>query len=214
VLLDVPPVRHRVAEQDAGANRGSLPPACSGDRRSQSAVSVDGADEILNVDQLRLQLDHEQGATDWVEGEDVNDAPLAVDGERRLRRDQPSAQTHESARERLVHGRVACVHGTRQFAASPAEVESDIRLDGRRDPGDQLKPQSPDVTALDTGHRDLGRARACGHVGLAKAEPDADAPQRGAELDGIHVGESDGGRLPADDQRLISRLAAAYWRTP
>ncbi len=62
------------------------------DASRKPAFAVDRSDELLNVGDVGLQLDDEQGAPSRMPGQDVDDAALTVDRERNLRRKYPAGQ--------------------------------------------------------------------------------------------------------------------------
>lgn len=86
---DAAAVRGRVAQDDPGGRLPGVPAALGGQPRSKAAIPIHSGEELLDVHELRLELDHEQLPSRSVEREDIDDSPLSIDRERDLGDGQP-----------------------------------------------------------------------------------------------------------------------------
>ena len=111
---------------------GPDPTALNRDPDRVAAFPVDGPDELVHVCDVRLQLDDEEGASTGMPGEDVDDAPLAVDRERDLGLGDPLRQLGHVPRDQLVESGMARVQQPIEVAGSPAGREIDANVERRR----------------------------------------------------------------------------------
>jgi hypothetical protein len=148
VRSEAPTVRRRLAEYNPAAHRCRAPPSFGGHLWRQAPIAVDTPDQALDVDDRRLQLDHQEGTRSAVEAEDVDDTPLTVDRERRFGNDEPFGPS-EVARNDLVEGRVTSIQHPIQIAAAPPRVPSQPDLEHPRDPLNRSDRQEPHVATLD-----------------------------------------------------------------
>ncbi len=103
-------------------------------------------------------------------GEDVDDAALAVDRERHLRREDPVRHClAEPARDRLVQHRVRPIEQPVEVATTPARDEIDPDLERCADGPQAVDGLRADLPALDPRDRRLGDARSGLEVRLAPA---------------------------------------------
>jgi hypothetical protein len=123
--------------------------ALSSDRGGQAPLAIERADELIEIDELALQLDHQDGPRGRVPGQDVDDPALAVHGERDLRRQLPAGKREDPPRDQLVEGRVSRAPHPVQIAAAPATDEIDPQLERGRDRPQGGERARAEMTALD-----------------------------------------------------------------
>jgi hypothetical protein len=126
-------VRHRLAHHNPHTHRIRIPAALAGDAPRQSAISVYLRKQLMHVDELRLELDNQQGPATLMERQDVDHAPLPEHSERHLGGHYPIRQAAEDAGQALAHGRVAAVEQAIQIAATPTRNEVDANLEDTAD---------------------------------------------------------------------------------
>ena len=125
-------IRRRLPQDDPATDRADGPTALVCDLRSQAAVSIDGADQPLHVDELGLQLDYQERTRRWMHRQDVHDAALAINREGRLRSHQPSTVA-KLLRDRLVHGGMTRPDHAVELAAAPSRDQVDPDVERRGD---------------------------------------------------------------------------------
>ena len=79
------PIEASGRDDDPAGDDAGGPTSALGDLARQAQLPVERAEELVHVNHVRLQLDHEQRTSRPVPGKGVNHAPFAVDGERDLR---------------------------------------------------------------------------------------------------------------------------------
>jgi hypothetical protein len=111
---------------------GRDPPALDGDADGQPTLTIGGADQLVDIGDVGLQFDHEQGTPTRVPGEDVDHAALAADRERNLGRGDPFRKVAKRPRDRLMKPRMPGVEKAIEVAGSPAaeDVDPDVQRGG------------------------------------------------------------------------------------
>jgi hypothetical protein len=79
-----------------------IPAASAGDLGGEASLSVHSPDELVDVRDVGLQLDHEKCLPAGVPGKDVDDSTLAVDRKRDLGFRDPVRQLDEALSDSLV----------------------------------------------------------------------------------------------------------------
>jgi hypothetical protein len=171
----------RVGQHDPAADRRCIPSPGTPDPARQPAVAIDLADERLHVDQLGLELDDEQHPPLRVPRQHVDDAPLAVDGRRDLRRGDPARRSDEQPSDRLVHRRVARAHQSVEIAAPPAGDKVDTHLERRRDLAHGRDRQLTHIATLEPRDRRLPDAGCVREIHLAPASLDSHRAEHATE---------------------------------
>jgi len=82
VIADAATVRARVENDHRRANRIRDPAKVLGDLASQAPLPIEGAEQLADVDDLRLDLDDKEGPRGSVPSQDVDEAALARRAER------------------------------------------------------------------------------------------------------------------------------------
>ena len=175
----------------------------------------DHTDQLVDIRDVRLELDHEQGPPSRVPRQDVDDAALGVDRERRLGSQHPTRQlVAEHPCHELVELRVPGVQESVEVAGPPPcnEVHPDIERTSHL--ADRLERQLVEVAALDPRDRRRGQVRGLGEVDLAPSLLQPDRSNDRSEPLVIHqAADADEGCLSAghpaisrDSGRLLVRL--------
>ena len=87
--------------------RERIPATSCNDPWREPALPIQGPDQLVDVDDVRLQFDHEEGASTWMPRDDVDDAPFRVDREGHLRRKDPVRElSWEPADDQLMERRM------------------------------------------------------------------------------------------------------------
>ena len=199
VLRYSTPVRRGVAQGDPCAHRPRFPAAVSRDSRSEPSIPIDRGQQLLHVDDGGLQLDDEQRAGRGMEGKDVDDAPLAVDREGRLRGQKPWRSGEES-RDLLMEGGMPGVQHPIEVATSPPRHDVKADLECLRHAQEHAEAEVPEVAAFHARNHRLGHAGDSGDIGLAPTGANSDGTDHGPQPHHVHgVGvwlDEVTGRLP------------------
>ena len=151
----------------------------------EPALPVDCADEVIDVDDVRLELDHEQGAMTGMPGQDVDDATLAVDRERRLRSERPSRQViPEHPGNQFMQLRMPGIEQSVQVAGTPSGDQIHPDIERSRHLADRLERQLVHVAALDPRHRRPRHIRRGREVDLPPTLPEPDGPHDRSRSEG------------------------------
>jgi hypothetical protein len=180
--------RSIVGDDEPRRDGCGIPAAIRRDLPGEPHLPVEHHERVLDVDELRLELDDEQRARRRVPGKDVDRAALAEGRERDLRRHHPLGHLEELARDRLVHRRVTGTGQAVQLGTlrPQREDEPQVKLPTHRTQGAQL--QALEVPALDPRHRGARDLRLVGEVCLAKPALDSHDADRAADGEIIHAG--------------------------
>lgn len=136
--MSVDPPTIGLAVRDDDPDRDSdgaldLPAEAPGYFRRQPSFPVDRTHELIEVCDIGLELDDEQGATPWMPGEDVDDSALTVDCKRHLRRRDPVGQLAEALGDPLVQCRMTSIEEPVEIPASPSRNKVNANVEGARD---------------------------------------------------------------------------------
>ena len=151
--LHAAPICRAAPDNHPAAGMPCPPPNIRGNPRGEAAVTINGADERLNIDDCSLELNCEQRPSQRMKGEDVDDAAFTVDGERDLRAELPAIELAEHGGYLLVHGRVSRVQQSIEFSSPPAgyNVHSNVQSSG--DPTNGFELQRKQRRRLGSPHR-------------------------------------------------------------
>ena len=159
MFVKPPPVGTTVRDQQPRRKAVGPPVACCSDLWGEPNLPVKGPQHLGNIDDLGLQLDDEEGASPRVPREAVDDAPLTVDRERRLRGELPTTRIREPSGEGLMERGMACIHDPIELSATPAQGVVGPSIEGKGDRPDLRHRDAIPKTALHP--RDVG----FGHAG-------------------------------------------------
>ena len=186
VAQDAPMVGARVCDDDP-CTHGRWPPTVVGcDPYPKSNPSVHHGHQLLWVDDARLELDDEQAACRGMPGQDVDDTPLAVDGEGHLRQPGPSGRTSKLPSKRLMQRGVSGIHDPVEVATRPAEPDVDADAQRGCHATERLQWQSIGPASLEPPDDLPPDAGAFGDIDLPLALPGADRAQRLSHPDVVH----------------------------
>ena len=179
-----PPVRNRNPRRHAFDTPAPIP----GHPGSKPAFAIDGAHQVVDVDDLGLQLDDEEAGRCGVPGKHIDHAPLAEHGEGHLRLQDPAIVLHEACGNRLVHRRMASIQQAPEVSALPSRRQDDRAIERRSDRSDRTKTSTRDPATFDEPHD--GPRDACSdcELGLRKPFPDPEGPKSRSYMDRTHIG--------------------------
>jgi hypothetical protein len=141
--------------KDQQAADATLPPTQGlRDIRLQPSLAIHARDHVLQINQRRLELDHEQRSGRRVPREDVDRPALAVSGERDLRPSLP-AGFREPGDNCLAKGGVSAIQEPIKVATAPPHAQIYTSVEGRCNAADRSQRESIEVAALDTRHGGL-----------------------------------------------------------
>ncbi len=188
---DPPLVGTRPGDDHPTRDHKRLPAATRDDVFSKPASSVHRRDEGAMVDQLRLELDDEQGATTRVPEQEVDDSAFTPDVERHLGRHLPIRRpTSKRPRDRFMQRRVTGVDQSVQFGALSSGHEIHVDIELRAHASDRREGHLVDAAAFHAPDGRLRDAGAVRQVPLPPPTPDPDGPHFGPEPKIAHDEES------------------------
>ena len=114
-------VRAPWGDDDPNPDGYWIPAVVLGDLPRDPTTDIHGRHQIVDVDDPRLQFDHEEDPRRRVPGNDINDASLAVCHKGDLGQREPSSDVPEPPEHGLVHQCVAAIYQSVQVGAAPAE---------------------------------------------------------------------------------------------
>lgn len=183
---DPSPVGVVLRQDDPRRHARRVPTTRTSDLRREAPLPIDSRQQLLDIDELRLELDHEEHPTPRMPREDVDRASLSIDRERDLGLVRPPAVPFEMPCELIVHLGVTRGEQPVELATPPAR--SDVQQDPK-DAADRAKGRESDpvqLSTLDPRHhrlRDVGSTR---DVGLGQARPDTNHPECATDAEVIH----------------------------
>jgi len=194
-------VGRRIAEQHPAADRSDLPPPLAGELRRQAPIAIDGCNQCLDIDELGLQLNHQQRPARRMECEDVDDTSLAVDRERRLRGQEP-ARVREGTGDRFVHRRMARGDHPIEISASPSGDVLEADFERGSDAKQRVDRKAAHMAALDPRDGGAGYPGAQRHIGLTPSMPQTNRPEYRSQSKRIHRAMMASGALSAAYQAV------------
>lgn len=153
----------------------------------KTASFVGRSDQVVDIDDVRLEFDDQQRSLARVPGEDVDYAAFAVDRVRDFWREDPVRNDlAEPARNELMQVRMPPIQETVQVPGSPTgnQVNPDVELAG--DILDGRDRQRANMPTLDPADRRLGHARSRTELLLRPAPPLTDQTDRTPEAAFMH----------------------------
>jgi hypothetical protein len=153
-------------------------------------LGVQGPKEIAEVEQLGLELDHQQRSRRGMPAQEIDDPALAELGERHLGPDHPATHRGQPADHELSERCVPGVDDTVDVDRASARAHLDPDLEGAGDRSNRVQRSLTQVPALDP--RD-GASRYTGSVRqvlLRPVPPNSSHPNEPSKADVVHSAES------------------------
>ena len=169
MLGEPAPVRLRVEDDDPGCDVRRDPAVVAGDPACESDARAHGRDQRLRIDDLGLELDHEQTSRSGVPRKDVDDPALPVDRERDLGAPRPAIESSEIGSEGLVECGVAGVDDAIHVSAAPPQADVEAQAERIRDRLEDVQRCTTHAVAFKATDGLTPDARSARHVDLAKA---------------------------------------------
>ncbi len=138
-----------------------------------------------------------------MEGEQVDDAPFAVDRERDLRCDRPTWQRDHERRHRLGQQRVTEVQHTVEDSASPASGHVDANVQHSSKFAETTQRHLVQVATFDEGDEGLRHTSAGGNVRLAPAAAPTHGTEGSPDTHVIHAEQPEASHLSATSWALV-----------
>ena len=136
-------VRSTVSHDHPDRYRQRVPPTFRGDPASQPTSLIHLANQLVDVDDIRLEFDDDQGSMNRMPGENIDDPALAVDREGDLRLKDPVRQLgREPSSNGLVEPGVSAAHQAIEIGASRPRVQGhlDVEDASHRNDGPEREP--------------------------------------------------------------------------
>lgn len=177
---------------------GRRPPRVLPDPDRQTTPPVHRGDQVVDIDELRLELDDKEHRPVGVPSQHVDDAALAIDRIRHLGPERPRRKCLQVTSKRFVEQRMAPTEHPIDFPTTPARDEIDPQVDRRRQSPEHADRHTLEVTALEQRYGAARYPRGAAEIRLAPAAPPAQQPNRGTEPLIVHAGS-----LPAEAQPAV-----------
>ncbi len=186
VRLDTPLVRLVACDDDPPTHRSSLPATLGRDPTRKTSLAIERAHQLIDVDDLRLQLDEQERASRRMERQDVDGTTFPVDRERDLGCELPAGETRKVRGDRLMQCRVPRAEEPGKLTAAPAcnEIDPDVECTRHRSQSSQRR--GAEVTALDVRDERPRNARPNRHVFLSPSPSNSHGANRRADPHVIH----------------------------
>ncbi len=128
-----PPNRH----EDPDGDGLRVPPTRPSHLLGETTLSVDPADQVIHVDDVGLQFDHEQRSAPRTPRKDVDDPTLPIDREGDLRLEDPIREVAtEHPGDLLVQGGMLRIDEAVEVTRTPPREEFDPDVEGGRNAPD------------------------------------------------------------------------------
>ncbi len=131
--LHPPTIGPPLGDDEPGGNGPRPPPALCRDLPSEAPLSIQCADQLLDIHDFGLELDDQDRARCRVPGQDVDRATLAKPRERDLGGRHPRGKADKSLGDELMERAVARIQQAVEVSTLPAENEVKPRVEGVRD---------------------------------------------------------------------------------
>src|SRR5690242_351694 len=130
MLLEAASIRAALGDHDPAADNRGNPPEWLDDPRGEATPTVGYREQAIDVHELGLELDEQDGSRRRVPRHDVDHASLPVVAERDLRLNLP-ARVNEGSDHRLGHPGVPRREDAIRPGASPSWLELQADLEDR-----------------------------------------------------------------------------------
>jgi hypothetical protein len=126
------PVRGAVCDDDPARDPSRTPASLGGYLRSKARLAIEHRQKLAGIDDLSLDLDHQNRRRLSVPAEQVDRAALAPDGERHLGQDVPSSDVAHQAGNQSLQCRMPRAEQPIELTAPPArqDVDADVECGG------------------------------------------------------------------------------------
>lgn len=172
-------------DQQAG-DHGRIPTKPTGDLPGVSHLAIERAQELANVDDRCLQLDHEQRPASWLPREQVHDPALPEPAERHLWSDDPTTERLEPPNDRLGELGVQRVDKSVDVGRARPRQQFDPDVEAKRDLADRSEADRVEMAALHARDRGVGNMHGTSEVALAPTALHACGPNDHPEPNVIH----------------------------
>lgn len=165
---------------------GHLPTSLTRHVTPEPPLSVETDEHGLEVGHDGLDFDHQQRASPWVNGEDVDRASFASDIERGLRRHLPTVRP-QHRHELFDEARVPCIEQPIKALAVPQQSEIHPRAQHRGNAHERVNRHPVGIPPLDPPD-DRARNAATGpQLFLGQPSPESQGPDTEPEPDDVHA---------------------------
>lgn len=163
------PVRTRREDDEPGRDRVRVPPEFDADSTPEAPLPVRRRQHVLEIDELCLELDHQQCSARGLVGQEVDASAFSRDRERHFGPDGPPSSPTDRRCHGLAQPRVFAVQQSIELATAPPQSEVQPDLQGRSDAAHRVERRAPDVPALDPRDRAVRDARPGSERGLRQS---------------------------------------------
>ena len=154
-----PPARHGLRDGQPDGDHERLPTELGGcNSRRKPPLSIEGPEELADVHDRGLELDHEDDPSGGVPRQEVDDPTLAVDRERDFGPNRPAATGSQATNDVLGEGGMAGVDRSIEVGAVRARLKLEPDIQGGGDAPDRPQRQAVEIAPLHPADDDVGRA--------------------------------------------------------
>ena len=184
---DCSSVPSRVLEREPDADRRRSPAPVARDARRQPGVSVQRREHGLDVDEGRLQLDHEQRSRGRMPGEPVDHATFPIDRVRHLGDGDPVVQRPEQPGHDLVERGMSRIDQLVRVHAAPAQLHLERGIESAGMSVEVLDRRTACLAGLVAADRGCRHAAPSRDIHKPLPSLDADRAESSAEADQVHA---------------------------
>lgn len=170
VRRDAPPVRAALTDGEHRNDNGGIPTHQPGLTGADSLLDVQRPQQILNVRDHRLNLDHQQNATDRLMREQINPTAISIAVEADLGGNRPAQRTKPSGQPLAEPGMVRVAQsGELRSPESGVPIQPDVERGSDAPHAPYREPLG--VSALQQAHQAAADASPASEILLPPATP-------------------------------------------
>lgn len=150
----------------------SHPPTLASDACGQARLAIHDAYQLLDINDQRLDLDHQQRPSPRMPRQQIDPAALSVDRKGDLGCDLP-AEPKQPPRDRVFKRRMSGVEKSVELTSPPAGNEVDANVEDGGGATEAVHGNAADMASLDDRYLRTGDSCPSGNVNLAPILPNS-----------------------------------------
>ena len=183
-----PSIRPALGHDHARGDGSGIPAEVAPDPRREAALAIERPEQLAHVDDLGLELDHEQRPPRRMPAEKIDHATLAIDRERDLGPELPAIKP-EPSHHGVAELAVALAQESVRRCTPPSSAQVDPNLECACYPSERAQRRARQVPPFDPRDGDIRHASHGCDVPLPHAPPHANGSKHAAKTQVIHDGQ-------------------------
>jgi hypothetical protein len=143
-------IGHRVGDQQAAGDRDGIPAELTTDFRSEPMLHAKHGQEVAELDELGLELDHKEDPGAVVPAQEIDHAALTELRKRDLRSYLPARHRTDPTDDELSECRVSTVHHPIDVDGTRPRLRLDANLENCGNLPNEVQRQLAEASTLDT----------------------------------------------------------------